>query len=267
MAPIAAALFSTLWTSIFYGFEAMPNLYVAIGAVASVGYFLRIRHEPQRPVHLVWLTFWLAFTALMRPYDSLYLVAALLVGAATMRGVSLRRRGMVSAVLIAAVAVGWSEWIVEAFVSYGGSGAAPAGRERREHCRTAHGARAGGAGTGRAHVVPPVYSASRVARDGLVVRGTSASRSRHRRRGQPPTSSPRSAANVRRSGAARRIHGHDQLRGTALLAAGIRAREHPSRAGSRLGRRLPHPLVVAHALVDSRGRDACCSARQPASDT
>ena len=37
-----------------------------------------------------------------------------------MRGVSLRRRGMVSAVLIAAVAVGWSEWIVEAFVSYGG---------------------------------------------------------------------------------------------------------------------------------------------------
>ena len=120
MAPIAAALFSTLWTSIFYGFEAMPNLYVAIGAVASVGYFLRVRHEPHRPVHLVWLTFWLAFTALMRPYDSLYLVAALLVGAATMHGVSLRRRGMVSAVLIAAVALGWSEWIVEAFVSYGG---------------------------------------------------------------------------------------------------------------------------------------------------
>jgi hypothetical protein len=120
MVPIAAALFSTLWTSIFYGFEAMPNLYVAIGAVASVGYFLRIRHEPHRPVHLVWLTFWLAFTALMRPYDSLYLVAALLVGAATMHGASLRRRGMVSAVLIAAVALGWSEWIVEAFVSYGG---------------------------------------------------------------------------------------------------------------------------------------------------
>jgi hypothetical protein len=120
MTPLAAALFSALWTSIFYGFEAMPNLYVAIGAVASVGYFLRICREPQRPVHLVWLTLWLAFTALMRPYDSLYLVAVLLVGAATMRGVSLRRRGAVSAVLIAAVAVGWSEWIVEAFVSYGG---------------------------------------------------------------------------------------------------------------------------------------------------
>lgn len=98
----------------------MPNLYVAIGAVASVDYFLRIRHELQRPVHLVWLTFWLAFTALMRLYDSLYLIAAPLIGAATTRGVSPRRRGMVSAVLIAAVAVGWSEWIVEAFVSYGG---------------------------------------------------------------------------------------------------------------------------------------------------
>ena len=120
MTPIAAALFSTLWTSIFYGFEAMPNLYVAIGAIASVGYLLRIRQEPQRPVYLVWLILWLAFTALMRPYDSLYLVAALLAGAATMRGMSLRRRGTVSAVLIGAVAVGWSEWIVEAFVSYGG---------------------------------------------------------------------------------------------------------------------------------------------------
>jgi hypothetical protein len=98
----------------------MPNLYIAIGAVASVGYFLRIRQEPQRPVYLVWLILWLAFTALMRPYDSLYLVAALLVSAATMRGMSLRRRGLVSAVLIAAVAMGWSEWIAEAFVSYGG---------------------------------------------------------------------------------------------------------------------------------------------------
>jgi hypothetical protein len=120
MGPLAASLFSTLWTGIFYGFEAMPNLYVAIGAVASAGYFLRICREPQRPVYLVWLALWLAFTALMRPSDSLYLVAALLVGAAAMRGVSLRRRGMVSGVIIAAVAVGWSEWIVEAFVSYGG---------------------------------------------------------------------------------------------------------------------------------------------------
>lgn len=79
---------------------------------------------------------------------------------------------MVSAVLITAVAVGWAEWSVEAFVSYGGSGAAPAGGEHRKHCRIAYGARAGGAGTGRAHVVPPVYSASRVVGDGLVVRGT-----------------------------------------------------------------------------------------------
>ena len=41
MAPIAAALFFILWTSIFDGFEAMLNLYVAIGAVASAAYFLR----------------------------------------------------------------------------------------------------------------------------------------------------------------------------------------------------------------------------------
>ena len=82
------------------------------------------------PVYLVWLILWLAFTALMRPYDSLYLVAVLLVGAATMRGMSLRRCGTVSAVLIGAVAVGWSV-DRRSVRQLRRSGAAAAGSERR----------------------------------------------------------------------------------------------------------------------------------------
>ncbi len=118
--PLASVLFVTLWVSIFYGFEAMPNLYVAIGALAAVGYFLRARQEPERRRHLVWLAAWLAFTALMRPTDSLYLVIPLAIAAVTMRDISRRNRGVFLAVLIGGVAVGWSEWVVEAFVSYGG---------------------------------------------------------------------------------------------------------------------------------------------------
>ena len=118
--PLAAVLFVTLWVSIFYGFEAMPNLYVAIGALAAAGHFLRARQEPERRRHLVWLAAWLAFTALMRPTDSLYLVIPLAVAAVTMRDISLRNRGVLLAVLIGGVAIGWAEWAVEAFVSYGG---------------------------------------------------------------------------------------------------------------------------------------------------
>jgi hypothetical protein len=194
MAPIAAAFFSTLWTSIFYGFEAMPNLYVAIGAVASVGYFLRVCREPRRPVHLVWLALWLAFTALIRPSDSLYLVAALLAGAAAMRGVSLRRRGMVSAVLIGAVAVGWSEWIVEAFVSYGGL-------VRRLQAASAE-------NTAGLHMA--------LGLEARALAGPTLCR---------PCTQP--------------VVWHNPLCGTALLAAGIRAREHPTRRRVWTGSSLP----------------------------
>lgn len=40
---LGAALFSTLWVTLFYGPQAMPNYWVAIGALAGAGYFARAR--------------------------------------------------------------------------------------------------------------------------------------------------------------------------------------------------------------------------------
>ncbi|KNB53635.1 hypothetical protein [Streptomyces caatingaensis] len=45
-AALAALLFCTLWTTVLYGPQAMPNLWVALAAVAAVGWFLRARREP-----------------------------------------------------------------------------------------------------------------------------------------------------------------------------------------------------------------------------
>lgn len=39
-APLAAGIFAVLWPTVFYGPEAMPNLWVAFAAVAAVGWFL-----------------------------------------------------------------------------------------------------------------------------------------------------------------------------------------------------------------------------------
>lgn len=39
------ALFATLWITMFYGPQAMPNFWVAIGALAAVGCFLRAQAD------------------------------------------------------------------------------------------------------------------------------------------------------------------------------------------------------------------------------
>ncbi|MYX18957.1 hypothetical protein GTY77_02560, partial [Streptomyces sp. SID8380] len=38
---LAAGLFASLWTALLYGPQAMPNLWVALGAVAATGWLLR----------------------------------------------------------------------------------------------------------------------------------------------------------------------------------------------------------------------------------
>ena len=40
---LAGALFASLWVTVFYGPQAMPNYWVAVGALACVGCFLRVR--------------------------------------------------------------------------------------------------------------------------------------------------------------------------------------------------------------------------------
>ncbi|MFF3766068.1 hypothetical protein ACFYYR_18555 [Streptomyces sp. NPDC001922] len=161
---LAGALFASLWITLYYGPQAMPNLWVAYGALVATGCFLRaVRSRPagtgedgpvdgpvgtrrngavpvgpDRPAGgvadgvarfaagvpgrpdrraLVGLGCAVAFTALMRPADALWLALPLAGAALCVRA---WRRPVVLLVLAAGALVGSAEWIIEAYVRYGG---------------------------------------------------------------------------------------------------------------------------------------------------
>ncbi|MER5179774.1 hypothetical protein ABT009_15620 [Streptomyces sp. NPDC002896] len=119
---VAGALFASLWVTLFYGPSAMPNLWVAYGALAATGCLLRAARDPGDRLALAGLGAAVALAALMRPIDAVWLAlplagAALLVRRHRIRP---RRRLLLLAVLAAGLAVGSAEWVVEAYVRYGG---------------------------------------------------------------------------------------------------------------------------------------------------
>ncbi|MFI0813322.1 hypothetical protein [Streptomyces echinatus] len=109
---LSGALFASLWVTLFYGPEAMPNYWVAIGALVGVGCFLRAR-ENGRDRAAWWGVFaGAALMAWMRPMDAVYVVLPLLA-------LGLRRPRLLL-VLAAGLMAGAGEWVIEAYVSYGG---------------------------------------------------------------------------------------------------------------------------------------------------
>ncbi|HVV75572.1 MAG TPA: hypothetical protein VHC43_06005 [Mycobacteriales bacterium] len=118
--PLAALMFSGLWVATYYSFEAMPNQYVAYGALAASGWLVVWMRDPERRRWLWYATAAVAFTALMRPTDSLFLLAPLIAAVLFRRGLSRRRRSLASGLLVAGLAAGFAEWVVEAYVRFGG---------------------------------------------------------------------------------------------------------------------------------------------------
>ncbi|MGP4047985.1 hypothetical protein [Streptomyces sp. 2A115] len=114
---VAGALFASLWVTVFYGPQAMPNLWVAYGALAAVGCFLRAVRDPGDRRALIGLVAAVAFTALMRPTDAVWLALSLAVAAVLMRA---KRRPLLLVMLAVGMALGWVEWVVEAYVRYDG---------------------------------------------------------------------------------------------------------------------------------------------------
>ncbi|WP_433411858.1 hypothetical protein ACQP1V_23875 [Microtetraspora malaysiensis] len=108
--PAAAALFAGLWTTLFYGSEAMPNIWVAFCAVGGVALFC----QTKRKGALAGLAIAFAIASLVRPTDASWLALPLVV-----YGLATRRFRQIGAV-VAGLAVGWGEWLVEAALSYGG---------------------------------------------------------------------------------------------------------------------------------------------------
>ncbi|MEU7069541.1 hypothetical protein AB0B30_10790 [Streptomyces narbonensis] len=129
------ALFTGLWVTLFYGPRVMPNLWCAFGALAAVGFFLRVadgdrggaagregvtgRGGVAGRAALAGLGLTVAGVTLFRPGDGLWLVLPL--GAAVLLVPAWRRRAVVlTAVLAGGFALGALPWIAEAYAHYGG---------------------------------------------------------------------------------------------------------------------------------------------------
>jgi hypothetical protein len=117
---LAALLWSSLWVSIFYSFEAMPNQYVAYGALMTMGWALLALQHPDRRRYLAYAAVSIGFTALMRPTDSVLILLTLLGATLVARDIATAVRRRLAAVLLLSWIVGLSEWVVEAYVRFGG---------------------------------------------------------------------------------------------------------------------------------------------------
>ncbi|MFF5184195.1 hypothetical protein ACFY30_10470 [Streptomyces sp. NPDC000345] len=113
----AGALFATLWVTLFYGPQAMPNYWVAVGALAGTGYFLRAGAGGRDRTALWGLALSAALMAWMRPVDAVWAALPLLV---LLLGVRRWRRPAPLMALAGGLAAGAAEWVIEAYVSYGG---------------------------------------------------------------------------------------------------------------------------------------------------
>lgn len=109
--PLAALLFAGLWVVGFYAPEAMPNLWVACGAVAAAGWFARYVAGGGR-VALGGLAAALAVVALMRPGDAFWLAVPLFAAAVLVRA---WRRPALLGTMVGGLALGGAQWIVEAY--------------------------------------------------------------------------------------------------------------------------------------------------------
>lgn len=117
---LAALLFAGLWTTLLYGPQAMPNLWVALSAVAATGWFLRaVRLRPQRRA-LLGLGAMVAAAASFRFSDGIWLALPLLAGCAI---VPAWRRPAPALTVVTGLVMGSAEWIAEAYVRWGGVGA------------------------------------------------------------------------------------------------------------------------------------------------
>ncbi|MGW0812153.1 hypothetical protein ACWD00_02650 [Streptomyces viridiviolaceus] len=110
--------FATLWVTLFYGPQAMPNYWVAIGALICVGCLVRVREAAAASGRAaLWgVVAGAALMAWMRPTDAVWVAAPLLVL------VLVRRHWRLLLALVGGLAAGGAEWVIEAYTGYGGLG-------------------------------------------------------------------------------------------------------------------------------------------------
>ncbi|WP_431990188.1 hypothetical protein [Streptomyces albogriseolus] len=110
----AGAFFASLWVTLFYGPQAMPNYWVAVGALIAVGAFVRHRQDPSSTGALWAVAAGAALMAWMRPTDAVWVSIPLLVLAAVWR------RPRLPAAVVGGLLAGGVPWVIEAYASFGG---------------------------------------------------------------------------------------------------------------------------------------------------
>lgn len=113
---LAGVAFGGLWVAQYYGPQAMPDEWVALSGLAAVGFFLRAARSGSRGP-LAGLAASLALAALFRPGDAVFLAAALALAVAAVRA---WRRWQLLAAVAAGTAAGAAEWVIEAYLRFGG---------------------------------------------------------------------------------------------------------------------------------------------------
>jgi len=128
-AVAAALLFAGAWPVLFYGSELMPNLWMALTAVAVTAVLARRlagregRHDELLAGGLV------AVAALIRPLDAVVLTAALVL-----LPIAVRRATVSWALHLAlGLVAGWAPWLVEMTARFGSPWAAFAAAARTGH--------------------------------------------------------------------------------------------------------------------------------------
>lgn len=120
-APLAAFALGFSWLGLFYGSEAMPNLWAALLGVAVAGMLAGGFGGSPRRWAVPAAAALLAVMALFRPSDALALAAGLGVAVLLLEGGGSLRT---IAWLGGGLALGWAPWLVEMSVRFGGPKAA-----------------------------------------------------------------------------------------------------------------------------------------------
>jgi hypothetical protein len=125
----AALLFAGAWPTLFYGSELMPNLWVALIAVAATAVLARRLAQGERRYDELIAGGLVALAALIRPLDAIVLTSALLLLPIAVR----RATASWTIHLLLGLAAGWAPWLVEMTARFGSPGEAFAAAARLGH--------------------------------------------------------------------------------------------------------------------------------------
>jgi len=121
---LAGVTFGGLWVAQYYGPQAMPDIWSALGGLAAAGCFCRWAFSDGGPRALAGLGVSVAFVTLVRPGDAVYLCVPLLVvaGVGAFVAGGFARYGAAAGVIVGGLAAGGAEWVIEAYARFGGIG-------------------------------------------------------------------------------------------------------------------------------------------------